>query len=197
MLEVKIIDCTVDPLASISYASRTAYNSHEKEDIRKREEFVRARLKNGEDNLLEHAYVQLEISGISRACLQQLVRHRQGVVYTVQSQRYVSQENAEFIEPDEIYHNPVADAIYQSSVQYAKEAYKRLLNMGIKKEDARYLLPESSTTRLVVTYNLRALRHLLRMRLNKRAQWEIRALVAKVKEVCTNKWGSDFFAEGL
>ena len=66
MLKVKIISGTVDPLYDISNAARMCTNTQDKNDIRTRESFVRARIRNGEENLLEHAYVQLEISGILR-----------------------------------------------------------------------------------------------------------------------------------
>ena len=55
MLKVKIISGTVDPLYDISNAARMCTNTQDKNDIRTRESFVRARIRNGEENLLEHA----------------------------------------------------------------------------------------------------------------------------------------------
>ena len=48
-----------------------------------------------------------------------------------------------------------------------------------------------------LTYNFRGLRHLLRMRLDPKAQWEIRELAREIKRVVVEKYGTDFFAEGL
>ena len=56
------------------------------------------------------------------------------------------------------------------------------LDGGMKPEDARYLLPEATKTNLVVTMNVRNLFHLFDMRLDRAAQWEIRALVAEMKK---------------
>ena len=195
-MEVKIIDGTIDPLYSISNAARMSTRTQDKNDVRTRDEFVRARIRNGEENLLEHAYVQLDIRGISRACLQQLVRHRYHVCYTVESQRYVSQENAQFIIPPEAKRLGL-DKVFEDTYRLCMSAYVSLVNKGLKKEDARYLLPEATSTNLIITYNFRGLRHLLRMRCDKKAQWEIRELAYKIRQVVYEHYGTDFFAEGL
>ena len=195
-MEVKIIDGTVDPLYSIANAARMCTNTQDKNDIRTREEFVRTRIRNGEENLLEHAYVQLEIRGISRACLQQLVRHRQHVVYSVESQRYVSQENAKFIIPPSLV-GLGQQKVFTDTCKFCLDAYINLINKGVRKEDARYLLPEATATNLVITYNFRGLRHLLRMRCDKKAQWEIRELANEIRRKVQEHYGTDFFAEGL
>lgn len=195
-MEVKIIDGTIDPLWAISNAARMSTRTQDKNDERTREEFVRARIRNGEENLLEHAYVQLDIRGISRACLQQLVRHRYHVCYTVESQRYVSQENAQFIIPPEAKRLGL-DKVFEDTYRLCMSAYVSLVNKGLKKEDARYLLPEATSTNLIITYNFRGLRHLLRMRCDKKAQWEIRELAYKIRQVVYEHYGTDFFAEGL
>lgn len=195
-MEVKVIDGSVDPLWAIANAARMCTNTQDKNDVKTRENFVRARIRGGEENLLEHAYVQLEIRGISRACLQQLVRHRQHVVYSVESQRYVNQENAGFVLPPEIKRRGL-DVVYNDMCQFCLKAYQQLLDRGIRKEDARYILPEASMTNLVITYNFRGLRHLLRMRCDQKAQWEIRNLAYLIRKVVTERYGTDFFAEGL
>lgn len=195
-MEVKVISGSVDPLWEISNAARMCTNTQGKNDARMREEFVRARIRNGEENLLEHAYVQLEIRGISRACLQQLVRHRYHTVYSVESQRYVSQENAQFVMPPEIRKRGL-EVVFEDMCKFCLRSYQEMMDRGIKKEDARYILPEATATNLIITYNFRGLRHLLRMRCDKKAQWEIRDLAYKIKKAVAEKYGSDFFFEGL
>ena len=193
---VKVISGTVDPLYDISNAARMCTNTQDKNILKTREAFVRARIKNGEENLLEHAFIQLEIRGISRACLQQLVRHRYHVVYSVESQRYVDQSNTDFVVPPEI-KGTASEDVFTTSCAIALQSYKNLIDKGIKKEDARYLLPEAMKTNLVVTYSFRGLRHLLRMRCDKKSQWEIRNLAEEIRRVVSEKYGTDFFAEGL
>lgn len=195
-MEVKVIDGTVDPLWSISNAARMCTNTQDRNDAKLREKFVRDRIKNGEENLLEHAYVQLDIRGISRACLQQLVRHRQHVVYSVESQRYVSQENATFVMPPAMVGLGLKK-VFEDTCKFCLDTYTQLINKGVRKEDARYLLPEATATNLVITYNFRGLRHLLRMRCDKKAQWEIRELANEIRRKVKEHYGTDFFAEGL
>lgn len=195
-MQVKVISGSVDPLWEIANAARCCTNTQDKNSVFTREAFVRARIKNGEENLLEHAYVQLDIRGISRACLQQLVRHRYHCVYSVESQRYVSQNNAEFIIPPSIKGTEM-ESSYMAACSVMMNNYESLLEKGIPKEDARYLLPESVSTHLVITYNFRGLRHLLRMRNTKKAQWEIRDLAKEILRVVKEKYGTDFFMESL
>ena len=196
-MQVKVVSGSIDPLFDISDAARMCTNTQERNELKTREAFVRARIRNGEENLLEHAFVKLEIRGISRACLQQLVRHRYHVVYSVESQRYVDQTQAGYVIPPSIKGNLAAEQAFITSCEIALQTYKSLVNIGIKKEDARFCLPEAMKTNLQITYNFRGLRHLLRMRLDPKAQWEIRELAREIKRVVVEKYGTDFFAEGL
>lgn len=111
------------------------------------------------------------VEGISRAAANQLARHR-GASISQESQRYVNQSSAEFIYPS---NNPLFEEAYKVSMQY----YERLLQNGVKKEDARFVLPNGISTRMVVTFYYREFIHFLRLRLQKHAQWEIRNNVAR------------------
>lgn len=195
-MQVKVISGSIDPLFEISNAARMCTNTQDKNELKTREAFVRARIRNGEENLLEHSYVQLEIRGISRACLQQLVRHRYHVVYSVESQRYVDQTQAGYVIPPAI-KGTINEHTFITACEISLQTYKTMLAFGIKKEDARLCLPEAMKTNLMITYNFRGLRHLLRMRLDPKAQWEIRELAQEIKRVVFEKYGTDFFAEGL
>ena len=59
------------------------------------------------------------------------------------------------------------------------------------------MLPEATCTKAIITYNFRGLRHLIRMRACPKAQWEIRNLAQEILRVVADKYGTDFFAEGL
>jgi thymidylate synthase (FAD) len=60
------------------------------------------------------------------------------------------------------------------------EAYQRLRDLGVRKEDARFVLPNATATRIIVTMNFRSLRHFFSVRCDKAAQWEIRALALEI-----------------
>ena len=61
--------------------------------------------------------------------------------------------------------------------------YQELLE-SVPPEDARYVLPNACTTKIVITMNARELRHFFQLRLHKTAQWEIREMTRKMYDLC-------------
>ena len=56
------------------------------------------------------------------------------------------------------------------------------------KEDARYFLPMGIETNLKIACNFRELRHILKQRLDKHAQWEVREVAKEMLAICQEKW---------
>ncbi|MFQ5910743.1 MAG: FAD-dependent thymidylate synthase, partial [Thermoplasmata archaeon] len=69
---------------------------------------------------------------------------------------------------------------YEEFMENSKALYHQLREMGIPKQDARFVLPNACESKIVVTMNARSLRNLLRLRLARDAQWEIRKLATKM-----------------
>ncbi|MEW5760932.1 MAG: FAD-dependent thymidylate synthase, partial [Candidatus Thermoplasmatota archaeon] len=140
----------------------------------------------GHHSVLEHACFTFSIEGISRACSHQLVRHRLAS-YSQQSQRYVSLQKFGVVTPDTIKKNAKAKEIYDKLMSEISNAYSSLISLEIPYEDARYVLPNSAQTNIIVTMNARELLHFFNLRCCEKAQWEIRELankmLAKVKKV--------------
>ena len=134
---------------------------------------------SGHESVLEHVSFTWEISGVSRALLAQLTRHR-FVSFSVQSQRYCDMKNGTVVIPPMISNNPQALHLFFESMSACAKAYSDLQELGIPNEDARYVLQNSCTTSLTCTMNLREFIHLCNERLCVRAQWEIRELVRKM-----------------
>ncbi|MFH0819145.1 MAG: FAD-dependent thymidylate synthase [Patescibacteria group bacterium] len=135
---------------------------------------------SGHTSTIEHASFTFAVQGVSRALTHQLVRHRVAS-YSQQSQRYVEEKNElAFIVPPKIKKNQLAQQIYIDQVKLIHENYKKLIAMGINKEDARYLLPNAAETKIIITMNARELLHFFEKRLCTRAQWEIRILAGKM-----------------
>ena len=128
-----------------------------------------------DDHLLHHGSATFLFEGISRACTHQLVRHRLAS-FSQESQRYVDLSKGEWsaIIPPEIYANDEAYKIIEDFFYRAEEAYRQLRELGIRKEDARFLLPNATETRIVTTMNFAAV--------DKAAQWEIRQMGQDVLE---------------
>ena len=183
---VMLLDSTVNPLYTISMCARTCYNSRDKYNKDKEEDFIRGLIKSGHESPLENASITFDIIGISRSCSHQLVRHRLAS-YCQQSQRYVNQETNGYVIPENIKKDSNKLAIYENAIMDAKNAYKELLSLGIAREDARFVLPEAMLTNITVTMNFRELRHFLKLRLDSHAQWEIRELANKIKDLIISK----------
>lgn len=143
-----------------------------------------------------HGSATFLFEGISRACTHQLVRHRLAS-FSQESQRYVDLSKGEWraIVPPAVAAHPEAEARLAEAWDYLQETYRDLREMGIRKEDARFLLPNAAETRIVTTMNFAAWSHFLWLRaVDKAAQWEIRAMGQRVLEMLYTV-APDVFAE--
>lgn len=135
--------------------------------------------------LLHHGAATFLFEGISRTCTHQMVRHRLGS-FSQESQRYVDLSKGGW--------NPVVPAAFAEMAEaralldefwaLAEEKYEQLRKLGVRKEDARFLLPNAAETRIVATMNFAGWSHFLWLRaVDKAAQWEIRALGQRALEM--------------
>lgn len=127
-------------------------------------------IRHGHESVIEHANFTFLVEGISRACLAQWTRHRL-MSYSVKSQRYCRENAIDVVRPDTVSED---DPVWEETVAKAWEAYNTLIQQGVPRQDARYLLPNACCTSMVVTMNARSLRNFLKLRLDSHAQWEIR-----------------------
>ena len=185
MLHVQLIAITKyleddgKPERLIARAGRVCYKSTKQGDLDK---FIQARIRDGHLSILEHIGLTFEIEGISRNCSHQLVRHRHGS-YSQESQRRVSAEDVTFVVPPSITSNPSALKIFTEATNASVAAYKLLRELGVKKEDCRFVLPSAAETKLVMSMNIHAMRDFFRTRLSGGAQWEIRLLAERMLEI--------------
>jgi len=140
----------------------------------------------GHESILEHASFTFYVTGVSRILSHQLVRHRVAS-YAELSQRYADAGKMEAVVPDSIADNPDAMTMYRRSVDDANATYKGLKALGISDEDARYVLPEATATAIVITMNVRELRHFFALRCCNKAQTEIRNLTDAMLLLCKRK----------
>ncbi|MBE3089654.1 MAG: FAD-dependent thymidylate synthase [Actinobacteria bacterium] len=181
-MKVKLIRHTPEPEKLVAIAARLCYSPVGVEDLDKQLNLGAARklvkfvIKSGHLSTTEHVYFTFGVEGISRVLSHQLVRHRIAS-FNQQSQRYVKfKENYEYIVPDLIKQNKEIKEKYKSLISDIHKFYEEMINSGIDAEDARYILPNSSETKMIVTMNARELLHFFTVRCCKRAQAEIREL---------------------
>ncbi|MEM3427925.1 MAG: FAD-dependent thymidylate synthase [Nitrososphaerales archaeon] len=181
-MKVELLFITPDPEKLIELAGRVAYQSFHRIKEGSEKDFVRMIRKSGHHSVLEHAYATFRISGISRACSHQLVRHRL-CSFTQKSQRYVDERSFSYVVPPSIAENPQAKEIFVEFMENARIVYSKLKDLGIKNEDARFVLPNAAETEIVLTANFRELRHIISLRKNESSQWEIRQVAEKMLEI--------------
>ncbi len=181
-MKIELLFITPDAEKIIEASGRTSYLSFGKREKDAEKKFVRMLIKRGHLSVLEHAYATFRISGVSRAFTHQLVRHRL-CSFTQHSQRYVDESNFNYVEPESVRNNPKARSIFTEHLDKAKKAYLELQRLGIKNEDARFVLPNAVESQIVVTANLREWRHIIELRGNPDAQWEIRKAAIEILRI--------------
>lgn len=175
----------------IEFAGRTCYRSYAKPNpaTAKTEDYLTNIIKQGHLSVLEHASTTFFVEGISRACSHELVRHRH-LSFSQVSQRYVDSSEEPFVshpvlgalDPDAL----VDSGFRQSELQECYTAVVECLTeMGYSRKEARgaarLLLPEGTTTSLVVTGNWRAWYEFLGKRDSEHADAEICRLAQEIR----------------
>lgn len=170
-LEVELIAITPDAQKVIEQAGRTCYMSFDKMDDESQAGFISRLIKMGHVSPLEHAYATFRIKNCSRAMTHQLVRHRLMAV-SQQSQRYVDEEQFDYVVPKTLAPELIDE--FHDDMKTIRNMYQKWRQKGLKKEDARFVLPNACTSEIVVSANFREWRHILSVRTAPAAQWEIR-----------------------
>jgi len=175
-------------LPLIYTACRTCYSELLPEDIfdratsgqvatDKQQDLIRRVIESGHGSTIEHIVFTFAVTGVTRTLSHQLVRHRAGLAFDQQSQRYVDYKQPSYMVPGSVTDAPddVRDR-FEEQLASSLGLYSDLLAAGIPGEDARFVMPNATRTNLVMTTNLRALIHMAGLRLCTMAQWEIRRL---------------------
>lgn len=213
MIHVTLLAHTPAPEHLVASAARLCYSPSSIATIQdkltddKAASFVDMLAEIGHESPIEHASFTFGIEGVSRSLLAQITRHRIAS-FSVQSQRYVAENAFEYVLPPEIAAIPEAAAEYKRAMQEDQAHYERLtallkekhrqafLEAGMDEkaaaraaekkaiEDARFVLPNACTTKMVVTMNARSLFNFFRHRCCNRAQWEIRELADQMLRLC-------------
>ena len=208
-MKVTLLSHTPEPERAVAAAAKLCYSASSIDEIRegltpeKTASFVEMLAEIGHESPIEHASFTFGIEGVSRSLLAQITRHRMAS-FSVQSQRYVREAQFEYVLPPEIEEIPEAKEVYIKSMERAQADYERLTALLKERhcaaltaagkdpkqaardaekraiEDARFVLPNACTTKLVVTMNARSLYNFFRLRCCRRAQWEIRELATQM-----------------
>lgn len=185
----------VDNLKFVEIAGRNCWKSEGKMTEDSYKGFIENLRKRGHGSPLEFGHVILRLT-TGRDVLAEITRHRIGVAFAVESQRYVNESKDEggirFIRPlfyvpfDPDYDYSEHDGVYESSriwedsVELAEYYYNLMIANGMKNQDARKVLPNSTACTIVMGVNLRELLHIYELRSSPAAYPEMRDLMEKL-----------------
>jgi len=190
-MKVMLINYTKDPEKIVAQSARLCYSALGIEELKEKlsnesvTKLIKKIMELGHYSVLEHTAFTFAIEGISRVTSHQLVRHRLAS-FSQQSQRYVkiNKDGFPYIVPKSIMKDEKVTKIFIDAINKLDEIYQLLLNYNIEAEDARYILPQAVTTKIIITANARELLHIFKLRCCNRAQWEIREVsMNMLKEV--------------
>ncbi|WP_077041349.1 FAD-dependent thymidylate synthase [Rhodococcus sp. MTM3W5.2] len=195
--------------ALVEFAGRACYQSWSKPNPRTATNagYLRHLLEVGHLSVLEHGSVSFYVTGISRSCTHELIRHRH-LSYSQLSQRSVTERDANVVVPPAVVGDPELEALFIAATDASRAAYVELLealeaklahvpNGSLRarqaRQAARSVLPNATETRVVVTGNYRAWRHFIAMRASEHADVEIRSLaiecLRQLTEAAPNVFG--------
>lgn len=199
-MKVTLLTHTPDAEKIIAAAAKLCYASSDIDSVlegltpEKTQKFLEMLSGLGHESPIEHVTFTFGIEGVSRSLLAQITRHRIAS-FSVQSQRYVKENNFTFVTPPAIAADAEALALYEQTMSDIFASYQKLADtlqakytetMGAKAaekkaiEDARFVLPNACATKMMLTMNARSLMNFFKLRCCNRAQWEIRDLATQM-----------------
>lgn len=176
--EVILMAITPNAEDVIERACRTCYLSfHRYSPPASTEELIKKIIKKQHHSVLEHAMATFRIKGGSRVFTHEFVRHRL-MSPSQESQRYVQYGKTrpfDVVVPPVVKNSPFYER-YLSLASETEKLYSEMVSADIPKEDARYILPNGTTSEIVASANFREFRHIFAVRCHPRAHWEIRLI---------------------
>ena len=134
-------------------------------------------IEHGHTSTLEHSLMTFDISGISRACLQELSRHRIGTSPSVESTRYTL---GKIVKGEDSMENHLVktgnDYIDALNLEHMVKLKALINTFNIPNDIAKYGIVEAYTLSEQITFNFRSFRSFLELRTSRQALWEIRNL---------------------
>lgn len=177
-------------LLRIEKIGRICYRSDKKKiTSESADTFIRSLISRGHESVIEHSSLTVIFSNVSRGFTHEMVRYRL-CAFSQESTRYVDYadsmmdlEEAELViifpPHRDINYSGDADGLSSGhTLAYRQEEeYKYLRRAGWKPQDARQFLPIGIASKIAVTANFREWRHIMKMRTQKAAHWEIKYMM--------------------
>lgn len=171
-------------MRNLEFFGRVCYKSEELISEESAEQFIRMIIKNGHESVLEHESLTVKFI-CDRGVSHEIVRHRIAS-YSQESTRYCNYSRDKFgkeltfIKPCFWKEDDNSYKVWLGVMENIERQYIKLIENGAKPEEARSILPNSLKTEIVVTMNIRELRHFLRLRTSEKAHPQMREVANKL-----------------
>jgi thymidylate synthase (FAD) len=168
-------------LQHIELCGRICYKSENLITEDSAKQFVQNILNRGHESVLEHFNITVKII-CDRGVLAELTRHRIAS-FSVESSRYCNYSKDKFgneltfIKPCFWNDEEFQYMEWENCMEWLESSYFSLIELGAKPEEARSVLPMSLKTEIIMTANLRELRHILKLRTAKAAHPKMRKIM--------------------
>jgi len=174
---IKVLDYTKNPLTLMGTCASECWGSKPSPKI------GIDCIESGHHRVLEYPEVTVLIDGYSARVIREIYTHIIGTTRLQASTRYIKYDEFDFITPPSISKNDLAYNIYYDVMCTITDAYRKLENMKIPKEDIANILPLGMESKMVLKINARAILHMAEVRLCERAYWEFRKFMKEFLDV--------------
>ena len=187
-----------NPLSLIEQAGRTCYKSENRiTTAESSKEFVKSIMKRGHESVIEHSAMTVKVI-CDRGVTHEIVRHRIGS-YSQESTRYVNYKGGcTFVIPPWINvkeglfeqittleENDWTKMLWLEAMLRAEKYYQKLItDLGWTPQQARSVLPNSTKTEIIITYNFREWRHFFKLRTSKAAHPQMQEIARPLLDKC-------------
>ncbi len=190
----------VEMMKRIEKAGKTCYKSEETITEKSYDGFIRMIIRRGHESVLEHEKITFRVI-CDRGVTHEIVRHRIAS-YSQESTRFCNYGNKEieyiditpFLKEEWVNEKGVsALRLWHEAMEIAEDYYKEMIRIGVPPELARSVLPNSLKTEIVITMNLRELRHFFKLRTAKTAHPQMREIMKPIFKEIKEKMPAVFY----
>lgn len=178
-------------LKNIEVYGRVCYKSENSITQDSAAKFIQMLIKNGHESVLEHEKITVKFV-CDRGVSHEIVRHRIAS-YSQESTRYCNYHNDKFgneltlIKPCFWSEEQEQYKIWENLMANIEQNYNLLISLGAKPEEARSILPNSLKTEIIVTMNIREMRHFLKLRTSSKAHPQMREIACALLQELQEK----------
>jgi len=193
-MNITLTNLTEDSELKVANAGGISHDNHI-ESLEEARELNEKLISWGHMSPIEFGVAGFKVEDASRSFLAQITRHRMAS-FMVKSQRYVNHSDMNLVLPKSIEEWLEEDSVNRDTFDQifngTKWIYDKMVEDGVPKEDARFMLPIGTATDIYIQTNFREWRHIIKLRGTPEAQWEIREFANEVLDVLYNKAPSIF-----